>query len=139
MTDETQEAAPTYEQVVLQKIKLAAVRAMPDGMHDVLANATFKTKHQWMADCLVGEMRAYVWGMNEQRIRAAWPADWWEAVKQRFAPKWFLRRWPVRFDSIDEPQFEAVYLSLYGDRITVDPAHGRHGNRITMHSIKGPT
>jgi hypothetical protein len=23
------------------------------------------------------------------------PKTWWDAVKQRFAPKWFLRRWPV--------------------------------------------
>ena len=24
-----------------------------------------------------------------------YPADWWQAVKQRFAPAWFLARWPV--------------------------------------------
>ncbi len=25
----------------------------------------------------------------------AWPADWAQAVKQRFAPAWALKRWPV--------------------------------------------
>jgi len=25
-----------------------------------------------------------------------YPADWWQAVKQRFAPAWCLKRWPVK-------------------------------------------
>lgn len=24
-----------------------------------------------------------------------WPRTWWDAVKERFAPAWFLKRWPV--------------------------------------------
>lgn len=24
-----------------------------------------------------------------------YPLDWWQHVKQRFAPRWFLKRWPV--------------------------------------------
>jgi hypothetical protein len=26
-----------------------------------------------------------------------YPANWWEAVKERFAPAWALKRWPVRY------------------------------------------
>jgi hypothetical protein len=26
-----------------------------------------------------------------------WPKDWWEALKERWAPGWFLKRWPVLF------------------------------------------
>lgn len=26
-----------------------------------------------------------------------WPADWRQALKERFAPAWFLRRWPVKY------------------------------------------
>jgi hypothetical protein len=32
---------------------------------------------------------------------AEYPADWKEALKARFAPAWFLRRWPVRKSRID--------------------------------------
>lgn len=32
---------------------------------------------------------------------AEYPADWIEALKERFAPEWFLRRWPVRKSRID--------------------------------------
>jgi hypothetical protein len=35
-----------------------------------------------------------------QRIRRAvsWPADWKQAVWERFAPNWALLRWPVRYE-----------------------------------------
>ena len=114
-----------FERLVLQKIKLAATASISkDCLHDVLGNAEFKLAAGWMADILVGKMTSYVLGMNEQRITARWPADWWQAVRRRFAPGWCLRRWPVRYSGIDEPQFESVYLSLHGDRITPDPARG---------------
>jgi hypothetical protein len=29
------------------------------------------------------------------------PRDWWQAVKERFAPRWFRRRWPVAYDRYD--------------------------------------
>src|SRR5678809_654895 len=32
---------------------------------------------------------------------AEYPADWWQALKERFAPKWFLRRYPVLKSRID--------------------------------------
>jgi hypothetical protein len=32
---------------------------------------------------------------------ASYPKDWWQALKARFAPKWALRRWPVRENVID--------------------------------------
>lgn len=30
-------------------------------------------------------------------VNPQWPRDWWQHLKQRFAPQWFLRRWPVRY------------------------------------------
>ena len=31
---------------------------------------------------------------------AKYPADWKEALKQRFAPAWFLDRWPVKWTAV---------------------------------------
>lgn len=30
-------------------------------------------------------------------IEEKYPADWWQAVKERFAPRWFLVRYPVNY------------------------------------------
>jgi hypothetical protein len=38
---------------------------------------------------------AYVWGTVDSEERHEFPATWWDAVKQRWFPKWALRRWPV--------------------------------------------
>ena len=133
MTDEDAEVKCAIERVVLQKIKLAAVTAIArgDGLHDMLANAEFRVAEDWISKMLIAKMTTYVLGMNEKRIQWKCPCDWWEAVKYQFAPAWFLRRWPVRYDEIDEPQFEAVYLSLHGDKITMDP-----GRRYREHSTR---
>jgi hypothetical protein len=36
------------------------------------------------------------------------PLDWWEAVKERFAPAWFLQRYPVRYH-IDVVDVKAIW------------------------------
>lgn len=57
--------------------------------------------HMWLEPfgrhmCL--QLRQTVYGRAEpsQVEVATYPADWWEAVKQRWAPLWATRRWPVR-------------------------------------------
>lgn len=46
-------------------------------------------------DDMVRRGVAYILGKKRQQS-VSFPSTWWEAVKQRFAPKWFLKRWPVR-------------------------------------------
>lgn len=39
----------------------------------------------------------------KERTRVLYPATWWQHVKQRFAPAWYCRRYPVCFTTIDVP------------------------------------
>lgn len=50
-------------------------------------------------------LRAFVVNLQRQLLAAGemtttetldYPADWWEHFKQRFFPKWALRRWPCK-------------------------------------------
>lgn len=34
--------------------------------------------------------------LRPEVVQAKWPADWWQAFKERWFPMWALRRWPVR-------------------------------------------
>lgn len=36
-------------------------------------------------------------GANMESISAKYPANWKQAIKERFAPEWVKRRWPVRY------------------------------------------
>ncbi|KKN24102.1 hypothetical protein LCGC14_0898220 [marine sediment metagenome] len=44
---------------------------------------------------LVVDVEMRVLGKTVEEVHCEWPTDWWQAVKQRFAPRWFLRRYPV--------------------------------------------
>lgn len=44
------------------------------------------------------QLRAFVLGRKVEEIPKEWfeyPRDWWHAFKQRFFPKWLLKRYPI--------------------------------------------
>lgn len=60
---------------------------------------------------LVMEMRMDIYGKRHPKEHVVrYPADWWEAVKERFAPAWFRDRYPVRFVEVT-----ASLLETYPD------------------------
>ena len=68
--------------------------------------------------CLL--LDAYILGMPKERLQRRWPADWWQALRERWFPKWWLRRYPVRYEEIDVQLFERVC-----PHVNV-PDHGSH-------------
>ncbi len=62
------------------------------------------------ADTLVVMLDAYVYGMPKERIDVdeRWPTDWWQAFRERWFPAWWLRRWPVRYNTV------SVHKQLFG-------------------------
>lgn len=58
---------------------------------------------------MVAELTAYVARMEVERIqfKRQWPADWWQAFKERWFPKWLKDRFPVRYEvfEIDERRY----------------------------------
>jgi hypothetical protein len=55
---------------------------------------------QKVVDARVGavilQFRARVAGERLKREEVRYPADWWQAFKDRWFPMWAKRRWPVR-------------------------------------------
>jgi hypothetical protein len=52
--------------------------------------------HQAM-DALVLRLHGFLAADQLEVVEIKYPRDWWEAAKERFAPQWALRRWPVRY------------------------------------------
>ena len=66
----------------------------------LLPNAWFRKPHcriREESDDFVLRMHSMLAGQNILDEEIRFPADWWEAVKMRWMPKWMRRRWPVRF------------------------------------------
>jgi hypothetical protein len=54
------------------------------------------TRHQ-----LIMSLRAYIFGKDHpKREVVIYPQTWWDAVKDRFAPAWFLAKFPVRYTKV---------------------------------------
>ena len=50
-----------------------------------------------MVDTILWRVKQPIWGEGPFRgPPIEYPANWKEAVKERFAPRWFKRRWPVK-------------------------------------------
>lgn len=64
---------------------------------------------------LLMTLRMQVYGKDHAKKHVIrYPATWRDAVKERFAPAWFLDRYPVRFTVV-----EALLEELYPD---IEPA-----------------
>lgn len=86
-----------YQDVALKRMKLVALieaglldQFAEVAKCDLIAHPTFA------GDRSVLRITQVIWGRIAKRQEVCYPADWWQAVKQRFAPAWFLRRWPVK-------------------------------------------
>jgi len=48
-----------------------------------------------MADHIAADLTGIVLGHKFQHHEVKYPADWWQAVKERWFPRWAKKRWPV--------------------------------------------
>jgi hypothetical protein len=46
-------------------------------------------------ECAVAQLTNIIAGERIKEIR--WPLDWWQHLKERWFPKFALKRWPVRY------------------------------------------
>lgn len=78
------------EHVTLEKFKLALLTSLsPELLRDPQIHFSA------LEDMLVLRIKGFVWGEQAKRREVSYPKDWWQAFKKRWAPKWFLARWPV--------------------------------------------
>jgi hypothetical protein len=57
---------------------------------------------------MILQLEAYVLGRKETIKTFVYPVDWWQAVRQRWAPKWWLKRYPV-INTTETVDVEAVW------------------------------
>jgi hypothetical protein len=83
-------------QVELKRITIQALGVLEPHLTPD-ARAAIEVELQSGLGGLVLKMRRHMLAVagTEHRQSFVYPADWWQAVKERFAPRWFLRRWPV--------------------------------------------
>jgi hypothetical protein len=51
---------------------------------------------EFVSERLTYQLTGYILSRPVKDLKFEYPRDWWEAVKERFAPAWVLKRWPVQ-------------------------------------------
>lgn len=103
---------PETAKVVLTRIELSA-RAMLS--REMLYGAAGNLQARLIDDCgqrLAVQLKTYILGIESDRIVVSkrWPCNWWQAVRARWMPAWWLAGHPVQYEEIDisERRYAAV-------------------------------
>lgn len=97
----------TFSEIELEKIKL--------GFTEVLSNDLLETMISFdeIADDFIRNrcrlmIQGHLWGESGTPQTITYPATWWDAVKERWFPKWLLTRYPVSY-RIHEITLKTLY------------------------------
>lgn len=98
--------------VELQRRSYAASIEINEREAAAMGKAVFQ---DFKSECdrrLIRQVRLAVFGKSHPTKEVVkFPADWWQSVKERFAPKWFLKRHPVRYTTVTA-SLEELYPCL---------------------------
>lgn len=85
------------EKINIEEVRLQLFEYATAYMTDVERLST-RVRVDWV-EHMAGVMRVCmeraVWGQRGDSVTVSYPADWWQHFKQRFFPRWALKRWPV--------------------------------------------
>lgn len=89
---------PQCHTVALERFRIAALRYVSEELLRYFAitpEVDWYEHLRFVGDELVLQARQQVLGTTLERVVVEYPADWWQAFRQRWAPAWWLRRYPV--------------------------------------------
>jgi len=90
-----QEELNQLETAILERFKVVVRKALTVDELVSLDNVELTSKYDDILQALVLELRAYL--ASERLSGIKYPKDWWQAFKERWFPKWLLKRYPVQY------------------------------------------
>lgn len=85
-----------YKQIMLSATLLHAKRILPSYLGKL--NVSFEPRLSETGEDLVLQLRAYFYGAKDS-IKV--PASWWDHFKEAKFPAWALKKWPVKYRTIN--------------------------------------
>ena len=84
----------------LKRLKLICLNYIDKEWTDLLSTLPeieFINHVDFMSDEIVMRITQKVYGHQLEQIECKYPRNWKESVKERFAPEWFKRHYPVKY------------------------------------------
>jgi hypothetical protein len=83
---------PLFSEVILHRLPISAQQKISAEL--LLRNS--RLIQERIGPDLLLRMVSMVWADEPKQVAVEFPADWWQHFKQRWFPKWALKRWPVK-------------------------------------------
>ena len=96
------------ETVTLERFRLACVTTVSSKLIErfaMPAQIDISSMPSFGSDDVAVRVIQEVYGEKVGAKEVKYPADWWQAFKARWAPRWWLDRWPVKHTTV---RMEAV-------------------------------
>lgn len=91
---------PVFSDLITRKFvdkMLISVSVAMQKLH--LQDMTIEQYEDYVTGHLIYRLEAYVYGKEHIEGYVTYPKTWVDAVKQRFFPKWLLRKFPANLES----------------------------------------
>ncbi len=85
---------PTPEQVITAQPQSVDDDSIPTKMDITIHSAGPTATVASFVQNVLDDLRDSKWVSRELR----YPADWWQAFKDRWFPEWALKRWPIEWE-----------------------------------------
>ncbi len=117
------ECAVQFSKRTLERLQLNSATMVDMAF---LQSAEIETVLEDVADRFVLQLRAHIWGEHVDTVELKHPADWWQAFRERWFPKRWLKKHPVQYTR-KVVDLRAVYPGFV-------PAVPDQDYRLTMYS-----
>lgn len=96
------------KQFTLEKMRFGIQSLITEDLLADMSQVELLSFFEHRTNEMVFSLRMTLMGQMLKEIQVSYPADWKEAIKERFAPKWFLKKYPVKYTEV-ELTASAVY------------------------------
>jgi len=125
------------QRVTLEKCRIAVQKALPK--HAIGCELDIQVQEDFIIEALVFKLVATLTGkkhlLDQQTVTVSVEiaADWWQAVRQRWAPVWWLMRWPVKMRTVSKSETWTRAVTKMCPHLAVP------GNRPHVEFLMDPT
>lgn len=103
------------EEKILERYKFIAQHIINEKLAGLLypedIDVRINTYLNPVCDEVAIQIRALIYGEKLDTKLVEYPADWWQAFKAQYFPRWALKRWPVK-NKVIRFEIDAIYPNV---------------------------
>lgn len=85
------------DRITLRRLDFGAYTRISNRMLRDMKMEVGHTNDDFIRDMLTARMKSSLWLRLASQVTVEYPKDWWQAFKERWAPEWAKKRWPVQY------------------------------------------